>query len=426
MKKATTILLLALYSVSLYSQVILEQSNKAGIYSKGEKIVITATAEKISGDSVHIRILKNNNYPIASKALIQTGLTFTVFEGTFEEPCSIIAEVTSKEGSVSTGLVVAPELLKPGMACPADFKKFWKEEKKKLSTLKYEIKTTPVPGTEAGYSCVDIEINCLGPKPARGYFAKPESAAKKSLPAVLFVHAAGVKGSWCRSEPGNAMKYAKMGAICLDLNAHGMLNGQSDKYYADLEEGELKNYFLQGIESRDEYYFKGMYLRLLRAIDFLARQPEWDGKRILVTGESQGGGQSLAAAGLDSRVSAVVALVPAMCDWFGPVVQRKGGWPQPYESKASKEKMQKSLPYFDAANLLKGSRATIFVEIGLIDQTCPATSVYSAVNQSKGKKIIYAVPYRPHQQSQMPRGNDWQETVYKPREAFIRDYLKNY
>jgi cephalosporin-C deacetylase-like acetyl esterase len=251
------------------------------------------------------------------------------------------------------------------------------------------------------------------------------NAAKKSLPAVLYVHAAGVKGSWCRSEPGNAMRYARMGAICLDLNAHGMLNGQSDQYYADLEEGELKNYFLQGIESRDDYYFRGMYQRLLRAIDFLASQPEWDGKRILVTGESQGGGQSLAAAGLDSRVSAVVALVPAMCDWFGPVVQRKGGWPQPYESKASKEKMQKSLPYFDAANLLKGSKATIFVEIGLIDQTCPATSVYSAVNQSKGKKIIYAVPYRPHQQSQMPRGNDWQETVYKPREEFIRNYLKN-
>jgi hypothetical protein len=50
--------------------------------------------------------------------------------------------------------------------------------------------------------------------------------------------------------------------------------------------------------------------------------------------------------------------------------------------------------------------------------------MYSAVNQAKGKKIIYAVPYRPHQQPQKPLLSTWQETVYKPREAFIREYLK--
>ena len=53
----------------------------------------------------------------------------------------------------------------------------------------------------------------------------------------------------------------------------------------------------------------------MRTLDFLTSQPEWDGKRILVLGESQGGGQSLAAAGLDHRVSAVVATVPAMSDF---------------------------------------------------------------------------------------------------------------
>ncbi|MGE5406628.1 MAG: acetylxylan esterase [Methanosarcina sp.] len=424
MRKVILSISFLFYTVSLFSQVTVQQSNPSGIYRKGEKIVITAATGKISDDSIHIRILKNNVHTISRLAIKQTSLSFPVFEGSFEEPCSIIAEITSRDDNSSTGLVVAPELLGPGNPYPADFKAFWKEEKKKLNQLKYEVKATAVPGIDPGYSCVDIEINCLGPKPARGYYAKPENAAKKSLPAVLFVHAAGVKGSWCRSEPGNAMKYAKMGAICLDLNAHGMLNGQSEQYYSDLEEGELKNYFMQGIESREDYYFHGMYLRLLRAIDFLARQPEWDGKRILVTGESQGGGQSLVAAGLDSRVSAVVALVPAMCDWFGPVAQRKGGWPQPYESGASKEKMMKSLPYFDAANILKGCKAIIFTEIGLIDQTCPATSVYSAVNQAKGKKLIYAVPYRPHQQPQKPLLAAWQETVYKPREAFIRDYLK--
>jgi len=44
----------------------------------------------------------------------------------------------------------------------------------------------------------------------------------------------------------NAMKYARMGALCFDLNAHGMLNDQPDDYYSDLENGELKTYWLQG------------------------------------------------------------------------------------------------------------------------------------------------------------------------------------
>lgn len=426
MKRSLTgLLLVLLYSAPLFPQIILEQSNQSGIYRKGEKISITGKIQN-SGDTVHIRILKNNNQELSKKSFVPSGKSFTVYEASLDEPCSVITEVKAGKEAASTGLVVSPELFQPGMPMPSDFQKFWKAQKKLLRDNPGVVTLNPAANTEKGYSCSDIEISMPGVKPVRGYYAKPDAASAKSHPAVLYVHAAGVKGSWCRSEPGNALRYAKMGAICLDINAHGMLNGQPESYYADLENGELKNYNMQGVESRYDNYFRGMYLRLLRAIDFLASQPEWDGKRILVTGESQGGGQSLAAAGLDSRVSAVVALVPAMCDWFGPVAGRKGGWPQPYESGNSKEKMKSSLPYYDAAYLLKGSKATIFVEIGLIDQTCPATSVYSAVNQSKGKKIIYAVPYRPHQQpTQKELLKSWQENYYKPREQFIRDYLSN-
>ena len=119
-----------------------------------------------------------------------------------------------------------------------------------------------------------------------------------------------------------------------------------------------------------------------------------------------------------------MAIVPAMCDWFGPLAGRMGGWPQPYESDASKEDMQKALPYFDAANILKNSKAIIYTEIGLIDMVCPSTSVYAAINQAPGQKIIYTVPYRPHHQPEGDLAKIWEETVYKPRELFIQNYLK--
>ena len=101
-----------------------------------------------------------------------------------------------------------------------------------------------------------------------------------------------------------------------------------------------------------------------------------------------------------------------------------GGWPQPFETDDSKEKMLKALPYFDAANILKDSKAFIYAEIGLIDMTCPSTSVYTALNQATGQKIVCTVPYRPHHQPEGALAKTWQEDFYKPRELFIRNYLK--
>ena len=414
-------------SIVVQSQdIILKQTSKSGVYTRGQKISVKAFAEGMSGDTLHIRVYKNNNQLLEQKDLIIGNDTLLAYEGVSGDPCSIIVEVHSKIKNASLGMLVDPEKLAPGAKCPKDFETYWNKLKKSLIALPLDVKKAVVMGTESdsGFSCEDIEIDCLGPKPARGYFAKPEKAAPGTLPIVLLVHAAGVKGSWCRSEPANALLYAKMGALCFDLNAHGMLNDQPESYYADLENGDLKSYWLQGLTNRDEVYFRGMYLRLLRTLDFLTKQPEWDGKRILVIGESQGGGQALIAAGLDQRVSAVVAIVPAMCDWFGSRAGRMGGWPQPFESNDSKNEMLKALPYFDAANILKDSKAVIYIEIGLIDMTCPSTSVYAAVNQYKGQKIISTVPYRPHHQPEGALAKKWETDIYKPRVQFIHDFLK--
>jgi cephalosporin-C deacetylase len=427
-----TVSFLSLAIISSYAncqQIRLEQKNRSGIYKTGEKIEMYAFNDGNINDTITITVLKNNKNEIEKKTMLIGSDSLPVFSGSLDSPGTIMLLAKYKGGMISLGSVVEPEKIVPGSQPPKDFKAYWKEQRKALNALQWDIKSTPVKNESipGEFNVADIEINCLGPRPARGYMAKPANAKLKSLPVVLLVHAAGVKGSWCRSETSNALRYAKMGALCFDLNAHGMLNGQPEEYYDQLEKGELKGYWMQGITNREDYYFRGMYLRLMRTIEYLARQPEWDGKRIIVIGESQGGGQALAAAGLDNRVTAVVALVPAMCDWFGALADRRGGWPQPYESDASKEEMMKVLPYFDDANLLKGSKATIFAEIGFIDITCPPASVYAAVNQTKGKKIIYGVPYRAHHQpaAETALAKVWQETVYKPREKFINDFLKN-
>lgn len=404
----------------------LKQARENGIYKKREKIWVMAYFHEKTSDSLVVIVRHNNTNIVSRKAFLPNADSLLIYEGAYKEPCSVMVEALLNGRKQAMGMMVAPEKLKPGTTRPKDFDAYWNNEKQQLEALRMEVKTKEVEPKVDGYICQDIEINCTGPKPSRGYFAKPENAKVRSLPIVLLVHAAGVKGDWCRSKAEAALRYAKMGngALCFDLNAHGMLNGQPDEYYSDLENGELKNYSIQGIESRDEFYFRGMYLRLLRTIEFLTRQPEWDKKRIIVIGESQGGGQALAAAGLDPRVSAVVATVPAMCDWGGTFLGRKGGWPQPFEHKGDKEKMLNSLTYFDAAHLLKNSNATLVVEVGLVDQTCPSTSIYAAINQAKGTKIIYPVPYREHSWPTANQRKHWDPFVFNPKNEFVENYLK--
>ena len=419
------LLITGLITATFGQNIVLKQSNESGIYKKGEKIQVTVFLKEIKADSITLKTRENYSDRIITQKTKYSGDTLHVFSGSFQKPTSLIFEIIADKKSASIGLVVDPENFQPGTNRPKDFDKFWEAEKKALRALPIEVKNTPVNDFEPGYSCSDFEINCTGSKPARGYFAKPVDAKPKSLPIVLFVRAAGVKGDWCQSKPKDALNYAKIGkgALAFDLNAHGMLNGQPQEYYDELEKGELKNYWEIGIESRENYYFRGMYLRLIRTLDFLTNQPEWDGKRIIVIGESQGGGQALAAAGLDERVSTAVATVPAMCDFGGELVGRNGGWPQPFKFKGDKNKMLKTIPYFDAAHLLKSSKAILITEIGFIDTTCPSVSIYAAINQSMGEKIVFGVPYRGHHLNQKEYQQIWEETVYKPKMKFIEEFF---
>lgn len=406
-------------------------NKESGIYRKGERTVITYRGEALAQDSLTVRMFSNNRL-VRTNRIWPDGTGFTLVDTSADSTCAVMVEMeTADHQTTSIGYVVAPEGFRPGYEEPKDLMDYWINQKKQLQALPWQVKSTPlqVPDQYQGkYQCQDVEINCLGPAPVRAYMAKPVGARKKSLPIIILCRAAGVSGNWCRCQVGECVGNAALGngALSLDINAHGMLNGQDDAYYKMLEDGMLKNYFEHNAADRETYYFRGMYLRLLRAIEYMTRQPEWDGKRILVIGESQGGGQAVAAAGLDQRVSAVVLNVPAMQDLGGTRLGRRGGWPQPIENhpSLSAEQLDGTLPYYDGSQLIRHSKAEIFCEMGLIDTTCPPSAVWSSLNVAPGKKTINCVPFRTHA---WPSGESfpvWNQLYYQPRLDFINNYLK--
>jgi len=297
--------------------------------------------------------------------------------------------------TASAGAGFSPLEIGPSLPVPEDFDRFWGDQKRQLAEVPLDAKLTPVEQSDATVECFDVQVACLGGAPVSGYLAMPTGAKPKSLPAILWVHGAGVRSS----SLGSAVKGAHAGMLSMDINAHGIPNGKPAEFYRDLAAGRLKNYRHDGRESRDTVYFRGMFLRLQRAIDLLTSRPEWDGSVLVVTGHSQGGGQSLAAGGLDDRVTMIAPGVPAICDHTGRAAGRINGWPKLVplgpDGKPDPTILEASR-YVDAANFASRCRADAIMSVGLIDTVCPPSSCYAAYNGLKGRKEVINEPLMGH------------------------------
>jgi cephalosporin-C deacetylase len=310
--------------------------------------------------------------------------------GTLEEPGFLQCSATFEQGEIKVtalgGAGVSPLEIKPSLPMPDDFAAFWEGKKQQLAAVPMNPRLTSVASPRENVVAFDLQVDSVG-APVSGYFARPVTSKPHSLPAILTVHGAGVTSS----NLSGAATWASQGALALDLNAHGLPNGREKSFYEALAAGELKNYRRAERESRETIYFLGMFVRLVRAIDFLTAQPEWDGRTMVVYGSSQGGAQAIAAAGLDSRVSFFVAGVPAMCDHTGSLVGRIAGWPKFIETKekAPPSEVVSAVRYYDAVNFASRAKAPGFFTVGFIDTTCPPTSVYAAYNALTTKKEIF-------------------------------------
>ncbi len=364
------------------------------LYKKGETVsflvALALDKQPVSDVEVSWTITKDGVPPTKTgKAKLENGQA--TITGQLDEPGFLICRVSYQTNKLTFnalgGAGIDPTQIKPSLPVPDDFDAFWNEKKAQLAMVPKAPNLTPVKSPVAAVECFDLQAASIG-KPVSGYFARPEGAKPRSLPAILTVHGAGVRSS---SLPG-AAGWAKQGLLALDINAHGIPNGHPEKFYTDLANGELKDYRALGRDSRDTIYFMGMCLRLIRAIDFLTTQLEWDGKTVIVYGSSQGGLQAIAAAGLDSRVTFIAAGVPAGCDHTGVVVNRVNGWPKivPNDQNGKPdEKVLNAARYIDCMNFATRTKAGGIFTVGFIDGTCPPTSVYAAYNNFAGPKAIY-------------------------------------
>jgi cephalosporin-C deacetylase-like acetyl esterase len=323
--------------------------------SSAEGMKITCSTEKPGFVRLYVTAQDEDGKPINSTSDKQGKITPVFFDG---------------------GACVEPEKLQ-GVPEPADFDAYWKKQKEILASVPLKvIEMKEVPGNDK-VKAFDVKIACAGKMPVSGYLVMPKDAKEKSLPAEVAFMGAGVSSA-------NKNLQAGANKIFFHINAHGIKNGESKEYYDELANNALKGYAFDKQENAnpDTCYFNGMFLRVMRALEFVKSLPEWNGKDLRASGGSQGGFQSLVAAGLDKDVTDCFAWSPWNCDFgrteLGRIV---GGWHIAYSP---------ALNYYDPINHAKRAnpKCTLFIISNLGDYVCPPSGVWIAYTNFSGPKTM--------------------------------------
>lgn len=312
---------------------------------------------------------------------------------------SVSLDGKTYEHHIKVGFSV--DKIKPYTQEPQDFRSFWQKNVE-------ELKQVPMSYTKELYKdyCTDkidcylvkLQIDNMGHS-MYGFLFYPKNAQPGKHPVVLCPPGAGIKTI---KDPMRNKYYAENGFVRFEVEIHGLdprisseTFGEISRAFNDRNGGYLAN----GLENKDIYYMKHVYVGLVRCIDFLTSLPEWDGKNVAVQGGSQGGALSIIAAGLDSRVTQCVANHPALSDMAGYAAKGgTGGYPhfcrQP--QILSNKDCLNTLAYFDVVNFARYVKAPTYLTWGYNDVTCPPTTSYTVWNTLKCTKESLLTPINEH------------------------------
>jgi cephalosporin-C deacetylase len=370
-----------------------------GIYEIGQTIrwrIEPLDALSTNGLRVTYTVRKGGLTPVREGQLYLTNSATEVAVAS-DEPGTFLLDVRppkqdGKKTKFLAGAVVAPTAIQPSAKPPADFDPFWRAKLDELSKVPPNVQLTGVESDKAGVDYWGIVMDNIRGTHIRGQLARPRAGGK--LPAMLILQGAGVyrlEKSWVTHRAAN-------GWLALNINAHDLPIDREPAFYEAQATGPLKSYWKSGTENRERNYFLRMYLACYRAAQYLAERPDWDGKTLLAMGSSQGGLQTLVAAGLNPRVSAAIAEVPGGCDLTGAQVGRRAGWPAWYlqDRGTNSAGAVEAIRYYDVVNFVPRIKCPVLASAGLIDEICPAAGILAVMNTLQAPKEMVLLPQADH------------------------------
>ena len=135
LKNITFCLSLTIMPLSLMAQSFQLSLNKeSGVYRKGERAVVTCRMDSLTGDSLTVRISRNNQLQREERICPQRAM-ITLFDAAIDSTCAVSLEVSGKGEPEGIGFVVAPEGFRAGYKEPVDLMDYWNNQKALLRAL---------------------------------------------------------------------------------------------------------------------------------------------------------------------------------------------------------------------------------------------------------------------------------------------------
>ncbi len=373
-------------------KIVVTPNHENWLYNMGEKATFSIAIYKkgtlVENTKVGYEVGHEKMTPTKKDSLALAKGKAEIEGGTLKEPGFLRCIVTAKvEGVVYKGMATAgfnPEKLEPTVTQPADFDQFWDKAKDELAKIPIDPKMLLLAEKSTGsVNVYELSLGNIDKSRFYGILCVPKKEGK--YPAIFLPPGAGVKPIYAD------MSLAAKEVITLTVGVNGIPVTMDEGVYKDLSVGALKQYPNIGLEDKNRYYYKRVFLGCLRSIDFLTSMPEFDGQNLGVMGGSQGGALSIVTTALDSRVKFLAVHFPAMCDMTGFLHKRAGGWPlyfTGYNPQVQVKEKQETISYYDVVNFAKRIKVEGIYTWGYNDEICSPTSIYCAYNNITAPKNL--------------------------------------
>ena len=308
----------------------------------------------------------------------------------------------------------------PAREEPADFDSFWKSTLDEARAHSLNATFEKVDYGLVAQDTFDVTFSGFGGQPVKGWLILPSQRSGK-LPCV--VEYIGYGGG--RSFALDWLLWASAGYAHFVMDTRGQGStwsaGDTPDLYADGGNAHYPGSMTKGILDPKHYYYRRVFTDAIRAIDAARSHSDVDASQMAVTGGSQGGGITIAAAGLVPDVVAAMPDVPFLCH-YRRATEIEDTYP--YKEIAEfchvhRDKVDtvfNTLSYFDGVNFAARAKAKTLFSVALMDKICPPSTVYAAYNHWAGEKDIKVYPYNGHE------GGQSYQTIEKVK--FLKETFK--
>lgn len=285
----------------------------------------------------------------------------------------------------------------PQLVEPADLDEFWSASLVGPGAVTYERVDSGLVTIET----YDVTFAGFDGDPVRAWLHLP---AGTSGPLHGVVQYQGYNGG--RGLAHEHTFWAAAGYAHLVMDTRGQGSGWTTGATADPGgSGPSQPGFLtRGIEDPHTYYYRRVYADAVAALAVLRGHERVD--LVAVAGASQGGGIATAVAALaPTSVAALLCDVPFLADFrrAAAVAQTDPYLELVRYLAAHRDLVEQTfatLSYFDAAVLARRASAPALFSVGLMDATCPPSTVFAAYSAYAGPKDIEVYEFNDHEGGQ--------------------------